>query len=56
MNCKGCREGKHDECENLKPGREGLPPTWCACQHRKTVHMPDGTVSPVGDKEGRLPG
>jgi len=39
--CPPCNEQKHVECTN---------PETCPCQHRKTVHMADGTVSPQSER------
>lgn len=41
MICPPCNEQKHTECTN---------PDTCPCQHRETIHMPDGTVSPQSER------
>jgi hypothetical protein len=45
MICEACKAGFHPECTN---------PQTCPCQHRRTKHMPDGSVTPLSDRDALL--
>jgi hypothetical protein len=41
MICVPCKTQKHPDCDNK---------TTCPCQCRKTIHLEDGTVTPISER------